>query len=121
MIKLTLPIPISVNQAYAWKARRFKSKVYKEWEAEATAEYYRNWEEYSIEWDEWLEVNYKYFMPLHYKNWKKKVQDVFNYEKCLSDWISHNIEWFEDHKIKRWIVEKFESNRLEVEIEIKET
>jgi Holliday junction resolvase RusA-like endonuclease len=35
---------------------------------------------------------------LHYKNGKKKVMDVANYEKVLSDMLCHEIPWLEDHK-----------------------
>ena len=35
VLKLTLPIPPTVNQLYAGKTRRYKSQKYKLWEAEA--------------------------------------------------------------------------------------
>lgn len=120
MIKLTLPIPISVNQAYAWKARRFKSKSYKEWEQLATIEYNEQGNNWSIDWDEWLEINCRFYTNIYNKNWTKKIKDVDNYFKALLDWLANNIKGFKDHKLKRIIWEKFESKRSEVEIEIKE-
>jgi len=70
--------------------------------------------------DEWLEVEYTYYMKIYNIPGTKKIRDVFNYEKCLSDLLATGIEWFQDHKIKIGRVEKVESDRDEVEIKIKE-
>jgi Holliday junction resolvase RusA-like endonuclease len=41
---------------------------------------------------------YVFHTDLHYKNGKKKVIDVGNYEKVLSDFLCHEIPGLEDHK-----------------------
>lgn len=124
-IKLTLPMPISVNSAYGnkknsqpWKWR-YKTQEYKNWESLAEVEL-RKQKECYIEWDKWLAVQYTYFTNILNKNWTKKIKDVFNFEKTLSDFLASNIEWFKDHKIKKWTVEKHNSDREEVEIIIYE-
>jgi len=118
-IHLTLPIPVSVNSAYAGKSHRHKSKKYIDWEKEALVKISEQ-PTYTIEGDEWLMAKYDYHMPLHYKNGKKKIQDVANYEKALSDFLAHKIIGFKDHKIKEIILKKVESNRNEVDISITE-
>lgn len=118
-ISLTLPIPISVNEAYAGYRKRVKSDTYQVWQRKAL-ESYRNQTQYTVSGDEWLEAEYVYYMPIFYKNGKKKVIDVFNYEKLLSDFLAKVIPGFHDHLIKKGSVEKIESDRFEVEIIIKE-
>lgn len=118
-IKLILSIPPSINTAYSWYKVRHKSDKYKEWEKLAFFELQKQ-TKYKIKGDSWLFVSYTYYTPLFYKNWKKKVIDVFNYEKILSDFLSKQIDWFEDHKIKLWRVEKVDSIENIVKIEIKE-
>jgi len=124
-INLTLPLPPSVNTAYAGKEIRHKSKAYKEWidlaHIAASTQ-----SKYKIKGDEWLGVEYKYFMPIYCKNGNKKVVDVCNYEKVLSDVLAGGknnppiIEGFRDHMIKTIILSKHESDRREVEITIRE-
>jgi Holliday junction resolvase RusA-like endonuclease len=118
-IKLTLPLPPSVNQLYAGYPRRYKSEGYKEWLE--TASLVRTQDKrYFIKGDEWLAVEYRFFIPLYCKNANKRVVDVFNYEKALSDFLSKDIEGFADHKIRTGIVEKVDSSRYEVEVTITE-
>ena len=119
-IKLVLSLPISINIAYTWYPKRRKSDEYKDWEYLAWVEIAQQ-KKYSIRWDKWLIVVYQYYMPLFYKNWKKKVQDVANYEKCLSDFLSKHIDWFKDHLIKKIFLEKIDSKDNKVYITIKET
>lgn len=97
MISLKLPFPISVNQAYAGFKIRHKSNVYKKWEIEARNAL-KTQQNYSIDGDEWLSAMYVFHTDLHYKNGKKKVIDVANYEKVLSDMLCHEIPWLKDHK-----------------------
>lgn len=59
-------------------------------------------------------------MPLFYLNGKKKVQDVANYEKLLSDFLTSKIPGFEDHKIKRMFLEKTDGNTNYVTVRIYE-
>lgn len=118
MIAITLPMPPSVNEAYAGKAIRYKSKEYKEWEVRADKAL-RMQADYSIEWDEWLAVEITIYTDLYYQNWKKRVIDCANYEKCPIDFLAGYVErisrkpigrryhklWvqripgFEDHKV----------------------
>lgn len=97
-IHLTLPMPPSVNKAYAGFPKRHKSNDYKKWEVEARKAL-KTQTKYSIEGDKWLNAMYVLHTDLYYKNGKKKVIDVANYEKLTSDFLSHEIPWFADHKI----------------------
>lgn len=83
-------MPPSVNKAYAGFPRRHKSNEYKKWEIEAEKEM-RTQERYTIEGDNWLSATYILHTDLHYKNGKKKVIDVANYEKITSDFLCHAI------------------------------
>lgn len=119
-INIELPLPISINMAYAWIKRRHKSEEYINWEEKAEIAYNNLKETFWIEWDEWLEVYYEYYMPIYCKNGNKKVIDVFNYEKVLSDFLSTKIKGFEDHKILDGRVKKINSGKNIVKIKIKE-
>jgi Holliday junction resolvase RusA-like endonuclease len=119
-ISIQLPMPPSVNIAYAWKVRRYKSPEYQKWIQLADIEYSKNWFKGRITWDEWLEVNYNYFFSLYTLEWKKRVKDVWNYEKLLTDYLCTKIEWLEDHKIKIIKLEKHDSDKNYVKILIKE-
>ena len=118
-ICVKLPLPVSVNKAYAGNWKRFKSREYLDWIEHANLIMNR-YPRYSIEWDEWLRVEYDYEMPFFYKNWNKKIQDIFNYEKALSDFLSKRIPWFKDHKIIDGRVRKIDSNINYVTIRIYE-
>lgn len=117
-IKLSLPIPPSVNEAYAGYPKRHKSNKYKRWEKEIER-LMKDELVWTISWDEWLEVTYIFYLSLHFKNGNKRVQDVTNYEKCLTDCLTHHINGFKDHKIKKITMEKKEWLWI-VDIEIKE-
>ena len=114
-IEITLPMPPSVNVAYAGYPKRHKSDVYKNWQRWISLE--KDWK---VDWDEWLEVKYTFYFPLYTKKWAKKIRDVANYEKCLTDTLCEIIPWLQDHRIKTMNLEKLDSNREEVEIIIKE-
>lgn len=118
MIHLKFPLPPSVNEAFGGKDIRYKSASYVNWEHIADAEL-RKQEQFSIEWDEWLRAQYIIHIDLYTLNWKKRIIDCANYEKCISDflwayvdpitrdpksrrykhlWVQR-IPWFHDHKI----------------------
>lgn len=118
-IRLKLPLPPSVNWLYAGKVRRYKSDKYKTWLQLAKIELNKQ-ETYKIEGWEWLEVKYGFYTPIYNKDGSKKIKDTFNFEKALSDFLADNIEWFQDHHIKKWEVEKFHSEEEYVLIFIKE-
>lgn len=120
-IRLTFPfLPCSENEAFAWYSKRHKSDKYKEFEYKMEKYFLELWETFEIYDDNWLQFNYTLYMPLHYKNWNKKVIDVANFEKSLVDTLCKYIKWFEDHKIKIMFARKVESEKLETEIEILE-
>ena len=104
-IIIELPMPPSVNWLFAWKVRRFKSDTYKEWLLLAKKEFNKITTKYKITWDSWLEVHINYFFSLYTKEWKKRIKDTCNYEKATMDFLSDQIEWLEDHKLKRVIKE----------------
>lgn len=120
-IELKLSLPISINEAYWWYYKRHKSDKYKQWEKLAEIEMLKQ-KRYTIKWDNWLFVDYEYHMPLYTKKNKKRIIDVFNYEKVLSDMLSKKIPWFQDHKIKTWLVKKIDNTNTKpyVIIKIKE-
>jgi Holliday junction resolvase RusA-like endonuclease len=119
-LHIMLKNPISINEAIAWKTRRHKSDKYESFETYVEIEFLKTWEKFEIKWDSWLQVDYKFYFSLYTKEWNKRIKDVFNYEKCLTDTLSKNIKWFEDHKIKKWSVEKIDSDKNFVKIIIKE-
>ena len=119
-IKLTLDMPISINTAYSGKVRRFKSDQYKEWTLKAHIQYLNGGYGYKITWDDWLFVEYDFYFPIYNKNWTKKVKDVWNYEKVLSDFLCTEIPWLEDHKFRTIILRKHDSTANQVDITIKE-
>jgi len=119
-ISIVLPLPISVNAAYATNfstKRRFKTTEYKNWEREALL-YCKS--RYEILGDNWVDVRYTYFMPIYNKNGTKKKIDVFNYEKCLSDFIPSIIKGFDDSFIKEGTVKKVHSDKNIVIVTISE-
>jgi len=121
LIKIILSLPPSVNKLYNnSKKWRTKTEEYKWWESLAWYEYKKAGIDYKISWDNWLIVRYEYFMNIYNKDWSKKVIDVFNLEKATSDLLQKLIPWFKDENIKKWFVEKHQSDRNEVEILIKE-
>jgi len=119
-ISLILPMPPSVNIAYSWKVRRYKSDEYKNWIELANIEYLKNWFKWVIRWDKWLEVSYNYFYSLYTLKWKKRVKDLGNYEKLLTDFLCSKIEWLKDEHIKVIKLEKHDSDKNIVKILIKE-
>jgi len=120
-IELKFSLPVSVNKAYAWYYKRHKSDEYKQWEQKAEIELLKQ-KRYTIKWDNWLFVEYEFNIPIYTKNNKKRIVDVFNYEKALSDFLANNIPWFQDHKIKTWLVKKENNTKTEpfVIVKIKE-
>ena len=128
MIKITndsifMIIPfmsISVNKAFSWKVRRYKSDEYVEFENKMEAYFLELPEKPEIDWDNWLSVQYRFYFKIYNKNWSKKVKDNFNYEKTLTDCLSKHIKGFEDHKIKWWSCWKYDSEKEYIEVEIKE-
>lgn len=118
-INLTLPIPISVNECYAGYRIRHKSKKYKTWIALAEVEM-RKQTKYTLSWNERLKIDLNYFLPLYYKNWKHKKQDLDNLFKSLLDFLGDNIEGFEDRNIKIINAEKHDSENNLVKIRITE-
>lgn len=121
-IKLLLPFPPSINQAYGTDfktKRRYKTKVYKDWEKFAERDLWQN-KHYKITGNEWLRVEYKFFSKFINNNGTKKKKDVENYIKCLSDFLGNNIEWFDDHKIQELVAKKYNCSQDYVEVLITE-
>lgn len=119
-IEITLPLPPSVNEAYAGTVRRHLSNEYKAWLKEANIVMNKHRKD-EISGDEWLMVEYTYYFSLYTDEWEKRNKDVFNYEKCLSDLLNHRLAWFNDHKIRKGYVEKIDSEKSYVVVRIWET
>lgn len=98
MIHLVLPLPPSVNKAYAWYKVRHKSNLYKKWEIEAQKAL-KTQNKYTIVGDNWLSAMYVLHIDLHFKNGNKRIIDCGNFEKLTSDFLAHHIDGFHDHKI----------------------
>ena len=119
MISLKLPLPISVNEAYAWYPRRHKSDKYKKWEI-ASIKALKTQQKYTITGDSWLSAIYVFHVPIYCKNGKKKIWDVANREKVLSDFLCHEIPWLADHKFLTMTLVKKDSADQFVEVIIEE-
>ena len=117
-INIIIPMPPSINTAYAGYPKRHKSNEYKQYEKIVWL--YLKKEKFWIEWDKWLNVIYDYYFPLYNKDWTKKIKDVWNYEKCLTDTLCKNIKWFEDHKILNIKMSKNNSEKSFVKVTIYE-
>lgn len=119
-IKIKLPfLPISVNTAYAGYKIRHKSDAYIIFLRQLDDFFLTyDWERI-LDFDWFLEVEYKLFCNIYTKEWKIKKMDVANYEKVLSDWLANYIHWFQDEKIKKITMEKIQSDEHYTEITIK--
>lgn len=118
-IELTLPIPPSVNECYTWYPKRRKSDVYKKWINLCTYSLVTR-TKYNIVWNDWLEAELVFNIPLYYKNWNKKKQDLDNFLKPTFDLLSKEIPWFKDEHIKKITTEKVDSDDKNVNIIIRE-
>lgn len=117
-IFLILPMPITVNKAYTGMQKRVKSSDYKVWEAKAILAL-RKQKKYSIYGDKWLSCIYTFYTSLVTAKWEKRIWDVANREKVLSDLLAkHGIEWFQDHKIKEMKLIKEEKHDTEERVEV---
>lgn len=113
-------MPPSVNEAYWWYRVRHKTDKYKDFLKRLELFFLQLDKTYSISWDSWLYVDYFFKFPLYFKNWKIRKKDLANYEKVLTDWLSHFIEWFNDEKIRIMKLEKYDSDKEGVVIKIEE-
>ena len=118
-ISLEFTAPPSVNECFTWYPKRRKSDKYKKWLNLARSELLTQ-NRYKLSWDEWLEARVTVFIPLFYKNWNKKKQDLDNFLKPLFDFLWDNVEGFKDEYIQRIIAEKKDSEKNIIKILIKE-
>jgi Holliday junction resolvase RusA-like endonuclease len=118
-IKLTLPIPPSVNICYTWKQKRVKSNTYKNWIQDAEFVFNRQ-TQYTISGNNWLEAKLEFNLPLYCKNWNKKKQDLDNLLKPLFDFLWDHLKWFKDEYIKSITAEKVDGDEKIVNIIIRE-
>lgn len=97
-IRLILPFPPSVNCLYSGNRRRFKSKRYKAWIAEAEGALLQNSVPTSL-WGEALEVTYRLRAP------DNRCRDLANGEKALSDFLVDHHFIQDDSRIQRLVME----------------
>jgi len=119
--KIILPMPISINVAYANGSKgRFKTKKYKEWEELCTT--YKNIKfRYKEEKGMGLEFSYEFHSNWFNKNNTIKQKDLSNYLKVLEDYLPNVIDGFDDKYIFCYdSIKKVQSGREEVEITFKE-
>ncbi len=127
-ISIELPMPPSLNSLLKTNKRwwKSKSKEYIDWLKMADIEYSKIKTNYKIIWDEWLYVELHCFFSLYTLKWAKRIKDTANYEKAVVDFLAGTrkrkwkIEWFSDHKIKRILQEKHDSEKNIIKILIKE-
>ena len=107
-------MPPSVNGLFAGKARRFKSKKYKEWIDLAEKELSGKLDKISINPEVWLKARIECYFPLYCKNGNPKKKDVANYEKAATDFLADRIQGFEDMMIIDNRQIKIDSDRNEL-------
>ena len=99
-------LPPSVNEAYSWYYKRHKSPVYLEFLRNLDDYFLLHDKKYNIKGDQWLAVEYVFSFPIYYKNGKIKKIDLANFEKTLTDGLTHFIPGFKDENIKILKMEK---------------
>lgn len=115
-MKLTLPIPPSVNDCYGTNfatKRRFKTKRYESWENQAMGEFFQQKRNLQM-------VEGK--VNLHYRIGRakdKRARDLGNYEKPLSDFLV-KCRMIEDDSLVQTIMLEWRDDvphgRVEIEI-----
>lgn len=104
-IEVVLPMPPSTNVLFAGRARRFKSKKYKEWEDMAKEVWDEQYSHLSMNPDTWKHTIISLETPLYYKNGGIKRIDCANYEKAVIDFITNRLG-FDDKMFLRNTQEK---------------
>ena len=110
MIKISLPFPPSVNALYAGKVRRYKSKRYVEWEADARYKLIPQRKNIKQLPDGPIQITYRCGRP------DKRVRDLANLEKALSDFLVHEFVIRDDSDIHRLVMEWASVDGVEIEI-----
>lgn len=119
IVKITLPMPPSVNAAYRnGQHGRFKSRRYREWEE--LCKTYKNEKVKFIYEGEKVTASYIFYSKWLTKDCRNPLRkDLSNYLKCLEDYIPNIIEDFDDRYIWEYAnIKKQHSNREEVEISL---
>jgi len=120
-INIILPLPPSVNALYKNSNKgRIKTEAYKDFERSIWLQFIQMDKRYTIKWNNWLEVQYDVCLPCYTSKWKIKKVDLENYVKAVSDVLWKNIEWFDDSRIMRMILNKYDSKSKRVIVKIKE-
>lgn len=118
-INITLPLPTSINKAYKNSPKwRVKTEDYKNYYK--TVLYSLMKFKYEIEWDLWLFCDYEFHFNLYNKNWTKKIRDLWNLEKTLTDSLCNAIPWLFDHNIKEFRLTKVDDKEEFVRVIIYE-
>lgn len=95
-IEITLPMPPSVNTAYAGQIRRYKSKQYKKWLE--LCKTFKN-KKYKVSGDEELVVSYDFYSKFYNLDGSIKRKDSSNYIKLTEDYLPNLISGFDDKQI----------------------
>lgn len=122
-MKITLPMPPSINKAYANCSRgRFKSKEYKDWENLCDS-LMAGKKTHTFEFDrKGVIIDYTFYSKWLNNDGSVKMKDLSNYFKCLEDYLPRVLIDFDDKYIWGYDkVRKMHSGREEVEINIIET
>ena len=117
-IEITLPMPPSVNCLYAGKARRFKSKKYKEWINECDQ---LNHKKYKMNGDEQLTAKYEFNSAWFNKNKTIKAKDLSNFFKAIDDYLPNIISNFDDKLIFEVAAKKVHGDKNIVNISLSES
>lgn len=118
IIKLTLPMPPSINKAYNGKIRRYKSKEYRDWLK--LCESTKN-QRYKVNGTEKIIANYSFYSNWYNKDGSIKIKDLSNYFKLMEDYLKNLIKGFDDKQIFLYNnIKKIQSDKEVVKIMIEE-
>ena len=103
MLEILLPIPPSLNGLYPGKTRRYKSKAYKNWLAEA--DFALNQQRVNKR-AERIPGRVRAHYLLHFPDNRRR--DVANYEKAISDFLVDRGLIEDDERIDSILIERGE-------------
>ena len=108
-IRIVLPMPISVNVAYAGNGkRRYKSLRYKQWLTECL--FSRN-KKYYVDDTERLWVVYHFYSKWFTNKGDILTKDLDNYKKVLNDYLPNICIGFDDKQIFKETSYKMNNNK----------
>jgi len=109
MLELLLPVPPSLNGLYPGKTRRYKSRAYKNWLAEADIAFKQQESRH-------IPGRVHVYYRLHFPDNRRR--DVANYEKAVSDFLVDKGLIEDDERIDSLFIERGEQgNGVYIQVE----